>query len=74
MAYLEKLKDHPAGTDSEELLAIDDESGPWLAETQRSLDFLQSEAPDLPERQRSIRAVFEASWQRLSPEEQSAFT
>jgi len=36
VAYLEKLKDQPAGKYSEELLAIDDESGPWLAETQQS--------------------------------------
>lgn len=34
-----------------------------------ALQVLQSEAGDLPERQRSIRAVFESSWQLLTDEE-----
>jgi predicted ATPase len=44
-----------------------------LAETQRGLDFLHVNWSDLPERQRSIRAVFDASWRRLNPAEQAAF-
>ncbi len=36
-------------------------------EIETSLDFLQSEAPDLPRRQRSLRAAFEASWSLLTP-------
>lgn len=34
------------------------------------LDHLQTSAPDLPERQRSIRAVFAYSWQLLKSDEQ----
>ncbi len=36
------------------------------AEIQRSADFLESNAQDLPERQRSIRAVFDYSWKMLN--------
>ncbi|MEE9198086.1 MAG: AAA family ATPase, partial [bacterium] len=39
-------------------------------EIETSLDFLQSEAPDLPRRQRSLRAAFEASWSLLTPADQ----
>ncbi len=35
------------------------------------LDFLAVHLPDLPARQRSLRAVFEQSWQTLTPAEQS---
>jgi DNA-binding SARP family transcriptional activator/predicted ATPase len=45
-----------------------------LAETQRSLDFLQAEVPDLPARQRSMRVVFDTAWQRLSAAERALFT
>jgi tetratricopeptide (TPR) repeat protein len=38
-----------------------------------SLDILQSQLQDLPERQRSVRAVFEYSWKRLSEADQRAF-
>ncbi len=44
--------------------------GEIVAEIGRSLDFLEGGARDLPERQRSLRAVFEHSWQLLSPHEQ----
>jgi len=43
------------------------------AEISRSLDFLETDQVDVPDRQRSIRAVFESSWRLLSKEEQSAF-
>jgi DNA-binding SARP family transcriptional activator/predicted ATPase len=43
-------------------------------ETQRSLDFWQVEWVDLPERQRSIRAVFTSSWQRLNAVEKVVFS
>lgn len=43
------------------------------AEVARGLDFLESEWRDLPERQRSLRAVFNTSWQLLSPQEQAAY-
>lgn len=36
MAYLEKTHGLPAGRYSDELLAIDAESGPWLAESQKT--------------------------------------
>ena len=39
----------------------------------RSSDFLASELRDLPERQRSMRAVFNSSWRLLHPEEQRTF-
>ena len=38
-----------------------------------SLDFLESERRDLPERQRSVRAVFAGSWQQLHEDVQKAF-
>jgi ATP/maltotriose-dependent transcriptional regulator MalT len=43
------------------------------AEIQRNLDFLTTKLRNIPERQRSIRAVFEYSWQRLTPKEQQVY-
>jgi len=43
------------------------------AEIARSLDFLASDLRDLPERQRSLRAVFDHSWRLLGDNEQSIF-
>jgi predicted ATPase/DNA-binding XRE family transcriptional regulator len=40
-------------------------------EIQRNLDFLATRARDVPERHRSIRAVFDQSWALLSAEEQA---
>lgn len=42
-------------------------------EIQKSLDFLASSRRDAPERQQSLRAVFESSWVRLSEAEQKTF-
>lgn len=42
-------------------------------EIERSLDFLESEQRDLPERQRSIQAVFEHTWKLLSDNERRIF-
>lgn len=42
-------------------------------EINESLDFLESVLSDLPERQRSIRAVFDYSWHLLSEAEQDVF-
>jgi predicted ATPase/DNA-binding SARP family transcriptional activator len=39
-------------------------------EIERSLDFLSTTLRDLPERHRSMRVVFDRSWEMLSPEEQ----
>lgn len=39
-------------------------------EIERSIDFLAAAVRDLPLRHRSVRAVFDHSWQRLSVEEQ----
>ncbi len=36
-------------------------------------DLLQAKLPDLPRRHQSMRAVFEYTWQWLSPQEQSVF-
>ncbi len=43
------------------------------AEIATTLDFLKSTHRDMPERQRSLRAVFDHSWRRLSPLEQRTF-
>ena len=40
-----------------------------VAEIARSLDFLETELSDVPERQRSIRAVFDHSWRLLAERE-----
>lgn len=40
----------------------------------RSLDFLASDYRDVPQRQRSLRSLFEYSWQLLGPEEQAALS
>ncbi|MBL8107998.1 MAG: hypothetical protein JNJ72_20685, partial [Anaerolineales bacterium] len=44
-----------------------------VARVERSLDFLSSSLRYVPERHRSMRAVFEQSWQMLSGPEQAAF-
>lgn len=41
-----------------------------VEEIESSLDFLSTAARDMPERHRSMRAVFDQSWQMLSSEEQ----
>jgi tetratricopeptide (TPR) repeat protein len=41
-------------------------------EIERGLDILATRLRDVPERQRSLRAIFEHSWQLLSEEEQRA--
>ncbi len=48
--------------------------GEIKAEIQKSVDFLESDLRNLPERQRSIRAVFEGSWHKLNQDEQSVFS
>ena len=42
-------------------------------EITRSIDFLQTTMRNAPERLRSIRAVFEATWRRLTEDEQQVF-
>lgn len=42
-------------------------------EIQHSLDILAAEMGDMPKRQRSIRAVIDPTWKRLSEPEQQAF-
>ena len=41
-----------------------------VQEIQDNLDFLASNLRDIPERHRSIRAIFDHTWQRLSKDEQ----
>ncbi|MGD2157615.1 MAG: adenylate/guanylate cyclase domain-containing protein [Anaerolineales bacterium] len=48
--------------------------GEIAAEIGKSYDFLETEMRDVPDRQRSIRAVFDSSWNLLSPKEQDTFT
>jgi predicted ATPase/DNA-binding CsgD family transcriptional regulator len=45
-----------------------------LEEVSRSLDFLQTQMHAVPERQRSLRAVFDASWRLLDEGEREAVT
>jgi tetratricopeptide (TPR) repeat protein len=52
-----------------ELLPIDE----IATEITRNLDFLETHQVDVPDRQRSLRAVFETSWKYLSSDEQDAF-
>lgn len=47
------------------------ESHEIAQEINRSLDFLSATWRNLPPRHRSLRAVFESSWNRLSPAEQA---
>ena len=42
-------------------------------EIEQGLDFLETELSDMPGRHRSMTAVFDASWQRLSSQEQAVF-
>lgn len=42
-------------------------------EIEHSIDFLEGKRRDVPERQRSIRAVFEHSWKRLSEDQQEIY-
>ena len=42
-------------------------------EIARDLDFLETDMVDIPKRQRSVRVVFDASWRRLTSEEQAVF-
>jgi predicted ATPase/DNA-binding CsgD family transcriptional regulator len=42
-------------------------------EIKRSADFLQTSMSNVPERQRSVRAVFEAAWARLDDDAQRVF-
>jgi predicted ATPase len=47
--------------------------GQIVAEVERSLDILTGQMRDIPDRQRSMNAVFESTWGMLSSEEQRAF-
>jgi predicted ATPase/DNA-binding SARP family transcriptional activator len=42
-------------------------------EIAKNIDFLKSQINDLPKRQLSLRAVFDYTWQRLSPAEKGVF-
>ena len=44
-----------------------------VTEIQNSLDFLETTLRDIPSRQRSIRSVFEATWNRLTETEREVF-
>ncbi len=44
-----------------------------VAETQRNLDVLETDLHGVPERHRSIRAVFDYSWQLLDDDERALF-
>src|SRR6185503_15165002 len=42
-------------------------------EIQQGIDILETEMRDVPERQRSIRATFDWTWERLTEDEKTAF-
>ena len=44
-----------------------------LREIQQNIDFLETNLRDFPERHRSIRAVFDQSWEHLTPKERDIF-
>jgi ATP/maltotriose-dependent transcriptional regulator MalT len=44
-----------------------------VSELQRNLDFLTAHLADIPERQRSMQAVFEQTWKRLTDEQRDVF-
>ncbi len=44
------------------------------SEVERSIDFLATGQLDLPDRHRSIRAVFQSTWAQLSPAERQIFS
>lgn len=52
-----------------EMLSVDDIAD----EIAHSIDILESQFRDLPERQRSCRATIASSWHRLNPDEQAIF-
>ncbi len=43
------------------------------SEIAKSMDFLETDMGDVPDRHRSVRAVFDYSWKLLAPEERSIF-
>ncbi|HSO28104.1 MAG TPA: helix-turn-helix domain-containing protein, partial [Anaerolineales bacterium] len=45
-----------------------------VMELEQDLDFLRTSAANIPERQRSLRAVFDHSWELLTGEERQALT
>ena len=47
--------------------------GEIAAEIAKNLDFLEADVGDAPDRHRSVRAVFDYTWELLSPEERSIF-
>ena len=44
------------------------------SEVERSIDFLTTRQRDIPDRHRSIRAVFQSTWAQLPPEERLIFS
>jgi DNA-binding SARP family transcriptional activator/predicted ATPase len=44
------------------------------AEIERSLDFLESDLRDIPERHRGIRAIFDPTWEQLDKGEREVFS
>lgn len=44
-----------------------------VTEIKRNFDFLETDLRDVPERHRSIRAVFDYSWNLMTPDEQAGF-
>lgn len=44
-----------------------------VAEIEKNVDFLSTKMRNVPERHRTMRAVFEESWRLLDPEEQEVF-
>lgn len=45
-----------------------------VKEVQKDFDFLESDRPDIPRRQRNMNTLFESAWQRLTPPLQELFS
>ncbi|MEA1902708.1 MAG: adenylate/guanylate cyclase domain-containing protein [Actinomycetota bacterium] len=48
--------------------------GEIATEIEKSLDFLETQMGDVPDRHRSVRAVFDYSWELLTPTEREVYT
>jgi predicted ATPase/DNA-binding SARP family transcriptional activator len=67
-----RLEGMPLGIELAAAWARNLSLGEIAAEIDLSFDFLSSSAQDLPERQRSLRAIFDHSWQRMPLREREA--
>jgi predicted ATPase len=63
----------PLGLELAAALTTDFSCAQIAAEIERNLDVLQAAWPDAPSRHRSLHALFDHTWQSLTPPQQEAF-